>query len=439
MSFPVGAPRPRALLVGLSGEEVAVVSSLAGSVTVTSDPASVHPEEHDVLIVTRSQFTDYMHMYPRRLVFAPGPVPKPKAGLASASSPGHWSGGTPLTKMQTQHTPARDFTIAPDAKRLGLERLVQRSCLPEPGKAYTGFKVPTHPDREAVVLALEVLEKPLVLAAILENRTQAGKPIDSSIWLPELARSAFREWVQFAFAHWREDVPALFPIDAEWKRADAWASVEESDARKRLVAFDTAESARREAADAERRGIVEEVEKTQTIGDAWRHLLTETDAALVAAVKDALEMIGFVVQDADELPQHKGAKREDLRVSDGEWTTLAEVKGYTGAAKSNDLAQVSRAAAVYAMDQGRLPDALWYIPNMERGIDPAQRAVALAGREDDLRAFADTHDGCLIDTRELFALRQRLASGEIGPVEARESLKSARVRFTVPPSGVVGQ
>lgn len=119
-------------------------------------------------------------------------------------------------------------------------------------------------------------------------------------------------------------------------------------------------------------------------------------------------------------------------MTDGNWTALVEVKGYVGAAKSNDLNQVTRAAVAFAMTERRAPDALWYVPNPERNTDPGQRAVALAGREDDLTAFAENHDGCLIDTRELFRLRQDMATGQMSAEDARAVLKSARGRLTLP-------
>lgn len=423
MSSPVGAPRPRVIALNLSGEEVEVLRSLAGSVVAADDLKGLHPEEHDVLVLTDAHYAGLDNSYPRRLAFGPHPRPT-DAGLSASSRGGH----RPFTRMMTQNRPARDFQITSEAKQLGLESLVRRSCLPEPGSTYTGFYTPVYPEHDAVPFAREVLESPLTLAALLELRV-AGDLTDSILWLPEIARSAFREWVLFAFERWRQDAPDVFPESAAWKTSDRWASPNEIEQRRALSEFDAAEAERRVSVAAQREEMVGALDTAQADGEQWRSLLTETGDELVSAVADALRMMQFEVIDADSLPQHKGAKREDLRVRDGNWTALVEVKGYGGAAKSNDLSQVTRAAMLYGITEQRAPDALWYIPNTEREVDPAQRALPLASRQDELTAFAGDYHGCLIDTRELFALRQQVATGAKTPAAARAELRNATERY----------
>jgi hypothetical protein len=118
-------------------------------------------------------------------------------------------------------------------------------------------------------------------------------------------------------------------------------------------------------------------------------------------------------------------------LSDADCTALVKVKGYSGAAKSNDLDQIKRVASSFAREEGRDPNALWYVPNLRRDIDPGQRSLALEGREDDLTSFADLFQGCLIDTRDLFALRQQAALERLSAVDAREQLKRASRRYVV--------
>ena len=427
MSSVTGAPRPRALIVGLTDREVDVARSIAGSVKVVDNMNKAHPEEHDVLIVADAQFHSFQHAYPRRLVFGPEPADVIVRTLASSSV----GGGTHvLTKMRTQGTPARDIEVTKDARALGIAGLVGRSCMPAAGDRYTGFRVPVYPEREVRPLLREVLKSPLTLAGILEKRNADGGLIDSAIWLPDIARSALGEWVSFAFGVWREDEPERFPASADWMVAAEWSSPEEVTARRDLKDFERAEAVRLELIDRERGALTASLESVRAEGDVWRSILTETGDELVAAVRTAFEFLGFAVLDADALPEHKGAKREDLRVNDGDWTALVEVKGYGGAAKSNDLGQVTRAAVIYAMSEQKEPDALWYVPNADRSTAPSSRGVALAGREDDLAAFADNHHGLLIDTRDLFALRQRVANGTTSPEEARQELKSATGRYS---------
>lgn len=428
MSPLTGAPRPRVLVNGLTEEEIDVVHSLAGSVVVVRRLSDAHAEEHDVLILTNAQFYHMKGTYPRRLAF--GPRAGSDAPVSSAAF--GMSGGSPraYTHMRTQDRPARDFDLTDDTAKLGLSGLVSRSIRPDARQEYTGFKEPVFPEHTSRPLLKEALGSPLTLASILELRAAGGGLTDSVIWLPDIARTAFREWVSFALAYWRKEAPDRFPVSAEWMKEDRWLSPPENVAREEIAEFERIEAVRLQAIEQERQTLTATLDRAEVDGARWRAILTETGDALVAAVGAAFEYLGFSVQDADALPEHKGAKREDLRVSEGDWTALVEVKGYQGAAKSNDLSQVTRAAAIYAAKEGKLPEALWYVPNPQRDVAPGARNLALAGREDDLIAFADDHNGCLIDTRDLFALRQRVANGTTSPEDARQELKSASGRYS---------
>lgn len=375
-----------------------------------------------MLFHTEADFNDASHLFSRRVVFA-SPPQLEQTGYVSGFAP--TSGGVRLsTRSRTQHKPARDFDISPYAREHNLESLVRRSCVPDEGKDYTGFTLPVYPDRTERALLTERLNSPLVLAALLETAVGEEKT-DSAFWLPAIARNALGEWARVAFAHWRKTTPELFPETAEWLTSDEWGAPTELEARRELAAFEEEELRRRQSAEARRGQLTHEIAREVPAGEAWRALLTATGNELVSAVKEALEAIGFAVIDADSLPQHSGKKREDLRVNDGEWTALVEVKGYFGAAKSNDLQQLTAASATYAVLEHALPDSLWYIVNQYREMDPAQRPLALAGREEDLTAFAENHHLSLIDTTTLFRLRQKVVSGAISASEARAQMKEA--------------
>lgn len=148
-----------------------------------------------------------------------------------------------------------------------------------------------------------------------------------------------------------------------------------------MTTFDSAERERLRTVEADHSGLTRVIDAARVGGDSWRELLSATGEELVEAVRTALLSLEFGVVDSDGLPEHKGKKREDLRVHDGSRTALVEVKGYAGAAKSNDIQQVSAASAIYAAAEGRVPDVLWYVVNTYRDADPSQRAQALQGRE----------------------------------------------------------
>lgn len=418
--------RPRVLAWGLTDTEIELIKPLSGSLTV-ADPSEAHPEEHDVLIVERAEYFDHARGYPRRLSFA-----RPPSDTAEKHPDEMWERAIQhdvRTYATTQDRPASRIVIADTARQLGLESLIERTCIPNPKVPYTGLSGPLTPTRDVRALVEEDLSSPMVLAAIFDLPGQDSEIIDSVLWLPNSARSGIADWLRLAMSIWRDREPQRFPESVEWETSDAWASPDEAAARIALRSFDQAESERARTIADQRRALEQQIEVAESSGANWRELVTETGDALVAAVKTTLEVFEFSIQEPDEFPAHKGKKREDLRVVDGEWTCLVEVKGHVGAAKSNDLSQVTRASVVFAMSELRAPDALWYVPNGYRLTDPAQRPVALAGREDDISAFANDHDGCVIDTRELFALRQAVVGGFLSPVEARGLLKEGRGRF----------
>lgn len=402
---------------------------VVGSIKTTVRMHDVHFEEHDVLIHVNANFSDGADLISRRIAFAaPAETEQPSFAVASSSG---WAGYTPPTAAHTQFKPAHSLELKDFATEAGLASLVRRSCWPAPDVFYTGFSVTVYPSRKVYPLLQERLAHPSVLAGVLED-DEDGDVSDSVFWLPDIARNSLVDWVRAAFDRWRAADPDAFPVTAEWRRADRWSSPDELAARGTLAEFDAEEARRRHEADEKRRELSEKLDAAENTGEEWRALLSDTGSDLVRAVQDALELIGFNVIDSDTLPENKGKKREDLRVAHEGWTALVEVKGYTGAAKSNDLQQLNGAAAAYAAATGSQADALWYVVNAYREADPAQRETPLGSREDDLATFAEYSAGSLIDTRELFALRQFVATEQMPKEDARALLMSAGARFIAP-------
>ena len=170
---------------------------------------------------------------------------------------------------------------------------------------------------------------------------------------------------------------------------------------------------------------------------AERRLLTTNGGPLAAEVGNALAEFGFGVVDADGLPAHASAKQEDLRVSDGSWACVAEVKGYPRRnAKANDLMQVDRAVRRFRDNQGRWPDAKWYVVNQSFETPPPERQRPLRGSPE-VSGFAED-GGLIIDTRDLFRLREAVRAGALTKGAARELLKNATDVFQYPHTEVAG-
>jgi hypothetical protein len=134
-----------------------------------------------------------------------------------------------------------------------------------------------------------------------------------------------------------------------------------------------------------------------------RVLLIGTDDPLVDMVTKALEDFGFEVKNVDEERRAQGlALREDLQVSDGDWLSLCEVKGYGKGAKASDLTKLATLPGRYFFDTGKSASAIWCVVNHQRGHDPSLRPLPLRGHEDHIQVLADEQNGLVIDTRDLF-------------------------------------
>lgn len=270
---------------------------------------------------------------------------------------------------------------------------------------------------------------PLVTDADGNAYAAIYKPHDAAyevVYLPDGVEPTSR-WVALAFERWSEDDPDLFPQIARWTHREEWMTAAER------VAANAVEAARQELAETTERlerdlsDARERLDRQRADVDITeRRLLTATGDDLASAVAKALRQVGFEVEDRDAAGGRH--KLEDLRVRDGDWVAIAEVKGYAKGGTTKDLLSLGRFSKAFQADTGRFPAAEWYVVNQFRDRDPDTRPQLLRGQDGDVDAFADS-DGAVIDTRALFQLSQCAAEGRITSDEARELLKNASGRF----------
>ncbi|MFE3572516.1 hypothetical protein ACFXON_24210, partial [Bacillus subtilis] len=103
-------------------------------------------------------------------------------------------------------------------------------------------------------------------------------------------------------------------------------------------------------------------------------------------------------------------KREDLRVIDGDWIAICEIKGYGKGASTTDLLKIGRFETLFVQETGKLPDAKWYVVNQFRERPPSARQPMLKGQDGSVEEFA-SGNGLAIDSRELFQLDKAVAAG----------------------------
>lgn len=266
-------------------------------------------------------------------------------------------------------------------------------------------------------------------------------------WLPVGEDHAetfdFAAWISAALEVWHRADPERFPGPPDWARSRKWMTSEELQL---LIAVEEAR-AELERQQIELRERVAAAESALADAQAShdeqeRVLLTSQGDELVVAVHSALEGLGFEVEDIDQKRAAEDRERggmarpklEDLRVVDPgtSWQALAEVKGYGGGGKTGDFQKIGRFIGIYQSENnGSLPDATWYVVNQFLGMPPDARPLLMEHQAEDVNVFAETANGVLIDTRDLFLLCQRVARDELAKDEARRMLMDARRRFVL--------
>lgn len=236
-------------------------------------------------------------------------------------------------------------------------------------------------------------------------------------------------WLRYAFKRWAEESPEIFPSQPEWRGQPTWMT-----ARELRAADDLATKQREfEAVVAEHQRGVELAHESLSHArdDSDRHerlLLTAEGTDLEEAVMSTLRELGFAVRLMDTELTAGQARKEDLRVSQEQWTAVCEVKGYGKGAKASDLNRFTNIVGMYTMEIGSMPNAMWYVVNQFRFDPPDSRSLALASHEDQLGVFA-AGSGLVIDTRDLFQLSKAVSSGKLTRDSARQLMMTASGRF----------
>jgi hypothetical protein len=240
-------------------------------------------------------------------------------------------------------------------------------------------------------------------------------------------------WVELAMVNWAAADPGRFPGAPNWRYTREWATPEERALDEALEGLTADHDAANQKYELDRTAAEAALATSRQTGDELeRLLLTAQGDELVRAVSACLSAFGFHVKDMDAVFP-AGQKREDLRVRPpaDPWTAITEVRGYKDGAQTNDLLRIGRFAVLYAKDEGRIPEASWYVVNQFKDEAPRSRDQALASTPDDLKTFADA-GGLVIDTRDLLRLWLAVQAGSVTSSEAQSRLMGATGRFAFP-------
>lgn len=238
-------------------------------------------------------------------------------------------------------------------------------------------------------------------------------------------------WLRVALDEWSELDPARFPLRTDWREEERWQIPKERELVAKVHELDAERNDLLAKIEAQMREIRAQLGTAQVDGEVDRQLLTEQGDVLVEAVRRGLTTLGFEVQEMDKI-WTTGDRREDLRVSDPTapgWEAIVEVRGYKRGAELSDLMRLNRFAKRYQQDEGRFPDASWYVVNHFIGDSPSERSLVLASHLNEVKAFGDD-DGLVIDTRDLFDLVLKCELAALQAADTREALRKGRARFT---------
>ena len=418
-------PSPRALLLGWEDDQAAVISALFPTARVIHGLPEVDEGDWDVL-VTRGDtpYDPAGHLFVVAFGTQALGFPADRTGMQMSGS-----------RLRAVHnTRATEFAV-PSGLSRRVEHLVTYRLAPAVRGAVnlaiveygSGTRGQLRPPMIRPFLATR---DGLIIAGSFRRTGDVAE----CWYLPVRAIPDAAEWVRAAIDEWTELDPERFPAPPDWKHAPEWVTASEAGPAARLTSLRAEHESANAAFEAAQTALETELAIAQSEGDASeRALLSEQGDALVSMVQTCLDNLGFAVRNMDEVfPE--GRRREDLRVRPAEvdsWTALVEVRGYGGGAQTADLLRMGRFATMFATEEGRPPESLWYIVNQFRDRDPTIRDTPFASAAEDVHAFEE--DGNLVvDTRDLLRLWLAVQRGDVSQESARQLLLEARGIFSYP-------
>jgi hypothetical protein len=336
-------------------------------------------------------------------------------------------------------TPSQGLLVPPGLDPI-VERLVRTDLVPgfQEGQPWLPLEVPRGFGNVSFGFKTEWFLTPLLVAsngAVLAARVRRS-PVSPSgqlpgeMWILPSWVTKHREWLQAAWRVWATEYPGRFPKSPQWGDSATWYTPEEAAIHDQILLVRSERDQAVARFDAEEASLAEALDRASVLArDGAKRLLTADGDPLCEAVAEVLRELGFDVVDMDAQVE-EGKRVEDLRVREGDWEAIAEVKGDKRGAALRDLLKIGRFAGLYEGETGHAPSAQWFIVNGMRLTDPGLRPLPLAGSTEDIDLFAEG-GGVIISTVDLFQVWCEVKAGRREKEEVRQVMREAKGRFTV--------
>lgn len=407
--------RPRVAAIGLDQSQIDSIAPLCGTLR-TADTLPDYLEAYNWL-ETDVTILGAEHVIPvpvRGHVLAIGPVDLTWTGHGYLN-PSYW----PRLEGTRNNTEREVEATQVGMKLFGRLATELAGKLRSTGEPPAVFQATSIPGGRAESLIATTSGRPVALLGIFPYESESDEGWTAiALALPEVAQLSawLRAFLAILHGVDQDRVPQQPPRLSD--PAD-WYTPEE-----RALATELAGIAEEiERLEADRTRIKAELAVAGEEADAGvRRCIWADGEALVDAVRQILEGLGFVVRDMDTEKVGGEPKREDLRLtlpSRSGWEAIAEVKGYRNGTRTSDTRQIREHRDHYITEQGHPPDLTLWIANPYRSIaDPADRPAP----DDHVGESAANIEAVHVSATDLYRMWALVQTGRLGREEALQCL-----------------
>ena len=419
--------RPRVAAIGLDSCQVASIAPLCGELRAQDSLSgylqSYSWTETDVLVVGNLD-GNAVDSSVNVMTIGPSYV------SWTDSDPNSFRSDSPHYARTNDKNTERELAVAPDCPDL-YKPLASELCRQLGRAAKPPYAMDT--SRQGQTALIETTSRQSVaLRLVLPTRpraanSQPSRPI--ALLLP--GASNLVAWFRAFLCDLHESDPIRVPqAPLRLSQPSDWYTPQEKALADRISQIESEFECLSSERDQLQQNLVAEGERADR---GIRRVLWADGEDLVAAVRDVLTDLGFVVRDMDAELRQDEPKREDLRLTlpcvPG-WQAIVEVKGYTSGTRTNDARQIREHRDRYIGEEGRPPELTVWLSNPYRTMEPSSRPVPDRNVKAATEAIGTVH----VLASDLYRQWVLVAAGSLDAETIVQSLKNADPGLWTPPA-----